>query len=248
MSQDWRSRRMREEEADSEGTWAISYGDMVTLLLTFFILFFSLNPSANDSKGGPQEKPNPLSISLLGKLKEFAGPSVSDEPSTKPVGQNRNTGLFTERDFIAKTKATVFKSGQKIIIDFPDISFFRSGKIKLSKSGMNILKDFSNAYMPFMGNFNLVIQAYADTKKVKNLKNLKFSDNLELSALRGVATLRFLQSIGIPLRDMKVAGYGEIEITKDKLEALPKNKKNPKYILGLARRVVLVIEPKETSL
>ncbi len=30
-------------EVDSEGSWAISYGDMVTLLLTFFILFFSLD-------------------------------------------------------------------------------------------------------------------------------------------------------------------------------------------------------------
>ena len=40
-------RLKREQEQihiDTEGSWAISYGDMITLLLGFFILFFSLEP------------------------------------------------------------------------------------------------------------------------------------------------------------------------------------------------------------
>jgi len=36
-----RSRVTSHSEIDSEGSWAISYGDMVTLLLTFFIIFFA---------------------------------------------------------------------------------------------------------------------------------------------------------------------------------------------------------------
>ena len=28
-------------EEDSEGTWAISYGDMITLLLSFFVIFYN---------------------------------------------------------------------------------------------------------------------------------------------------------------------------------------------------------------
>ena len=47
---------------------------------------------------------------------------------------------------------------------------------------------------------------------------------------------------------MKVAGYGELDVTRLKLEALPENKKNPKNLFDLARRVVLVIEPQESSL
>lgn len=238
-----RSRRMREEEVDTEGSWAISYGDMVTLLLTFFILFFSIEPQSKKTEGGEQDKQNPLSLALMGSLRKIATDSAG--PETATTGKNRSSGLSVEKEFISKSKATVLKSGQKIIIDFPSLSFFKSGKIKLTKEGRKALVKFIEAYTPYMGQYNLVIQAFADTKKVKQNKGLKFSDNLELSALRGVATLRFLQESGIPLNNMKVAGYGENEITKSKLESLPKNKLNPKYLRGLARRVVLVIEPLE---
>jgi chemotaxis protein MotB len=236
-----RVRRIRDEETDVEGTWAVSYGDMVTLLLTFFILFFSLNPKSGESKG-EIDKNYPLSLSLMGSLGKIA---VADG---KTELRNQNGGTDVDKDFIVKTKATVFKSGQKIVIDFPAVSFFNSGKINLTKTGKNTLRQFVAAYTPYMGNFNLVIQAYADTKKVRASKGLKFSDNLELSALRGVATLRFLQEAGIPIRQMKVAGYGEMDVTRLKLESLPSNKRNPKNLLDLARRVVLVVEPQESAL
>ena len=29
------------DHTDTEGTWAISYGDMITLLLSFFVIYFS---------------------------------------------------------------------------------------------------------------------------------------------------------------------------------------------------------------
>jgi flagellar motor protein MotB len=28
-------------EEESEGTWAVSYGDMITLLLSFFVIFYN---------------------------------------------------------------------------------------------------------------------------------------------------------------------------------------------------------------
>ena len=45
----YRQLATEEGEIDSEGSWAISYGDMITLLLTFFILFFNMKKH-DDSK------------------------------------------------------------------------------------------------------------------------------------------------------------------------------------------------------
>ena len=35
-----------DENIDTEGSWAISYGDMITLLLSFFVLFYTVDPQA----------------------------------------------------------------------------------------------------------------------------------------------------------------------------------------------------------
>ena len=36
-------RTKKHEEVDAEGSWAISYGDMITVLLAFFVMFFSVD-------------------------------------------------------------------------------------------------------------------------------------------------------------------------------------------------------------
>ena len=50
-------REKKQTHIDTEGSWAISYGDMITLLLGFFILFFSLDPA--------EKKESKISQSLL---------------------------------------------------------------------------------------------------------------------------------------------------------------------------------------
>ena len=59
----WKKKYEEVEEVDSEGSWAVSYGDMVTLLLTFFIIFFTTDP-----KQGTKQRVE-LKISLIETLK-----------------------------------------------------------------------------------------------------------------------------------------------------------------------------------
>jgi flagellar motor protein MotB len=45
-----RRRTANHLEIDTEGSWAISYGDMITLLLSFFIIFFSTDQEKDRMK------------------------------------------------------------------------------------------------------------------------------------------------------------------------------------------------------
>ncbi len=226
------TRRMRDEEVDAEGTWAVSYGDMVTLLLTFFIIFFSIDPSQNKNKEGDSDFQ--LSFGEALKLK-------SNSEVIQKKGSLAESAISEE--VIEKLKGKVVLNGKRVIIDFPEVSFFKSGKIPLTSKGIEILQKFSNSYSNYMNNYVLVIQAYTDIKKVRLDKHLRFTDNLELSALRGVSTMRVLQKSGIPLKKMRVAGYGEMETTIDSLLKSDQNTYDKRKLLDLARRVVLVIEP-----
>ncbi len=197
-----------EAEADSEGTWAVSYGDMVTLLLTFFIVFFSINPINEDS--APNSS---LRLALVKALK------------ASPI-----EGFAHDQQ-------------NHIIVEFPAMSFFPSGQIEVTKEGRKALQEFVATYMPYAGNFKIGIRAFTDSRKVDASRNRRFKDNLELSALRAIATMRVLQKAGIPLERLQVGGYGELNMTAQELAALKPEQRSPAASLDFARKVVLVIQP-----
>lgn len=236
-----------QEEADSEGSWAISYGDMVTLLLCFFILFFTVNPNKDQTESIQQEL---LNI-MMREMSSAAQRSPAQAGGPSPGGDARHRKVATEEapdkasiEFDEKDAAQwdgkIHKMGNRIVVEFPGISFFKSGKISVTTDGIENLKKFTGLYLPYVSKNQLSIQAFTDLKRVRQEPGRKFSDNLELSALRSVAAMRVLQKAGIPLSKMRVGGYGEMKVTARELASVNENEAKA---IDLARRVVLVIQP-----
>lgn len=221
-----RRRRMTDhQEVDTEGSWAISYGDMITLLLTFFILFFSTDKE--------KDRMQTMNATLLALLN-----STDSKTPDQPPGQDP----MMERLVAEKLNAKAFKLGGKLVVEFPGVSFFKLGAVDLTSEGRTELGKFIRVYMPYAGNYRLNIHAYTDHKKVR--PTARFTDNLELSALRSISAMRFLQKNGLPLRSMRLGGYGELNLNEEELSRAIAS--TPNYALeglGLARKIVLVIEP-----
>lgn len=219
--------KIKNTEVDTEGSWAISYGDMITLLLTFFILFFSLDK--NKSKA---ESMNKALIEVFEKEK------IKSE-----MAQDLNKASEIQK--LDLLNAQIIKLENHIVVTFPGISFFDLGRTELTEVGKEELKKFLNKFIPYAAQYIVKVQAYTDTKKVIPTKSRKFSDNLELSALRAVSSIRYLQATGLPLNRMRIGGFGEINLTKNDLEILKKSKEinYDKNGIPLARKVVLIIEP-----
>lgn len=231
----WKKKYDEVEEVDTEGSWAVSYGDMVTLLLTFFIIFFSTDP-----KQGTKQRVE-LKVSLIEALKNKNQATADKGNSSKVnIGNKDEEGI--DKEILKKLNGVAHDKGNHIIVEFPFVSFFNSGKIDLTNEGAKALENFVKVYMPYAGNYNIGIRAFADKRTVKNIKSRKFSDNLELSALRSVATMRVLQKAGIPLSRLKTGGYGELILTAKELAEVPLEKRAPTSELDLARKIVLVIE------
>lgn len=226
------------EEIDTEGSWAISYGDMVTLLMCFFILFFSVDQKREHE------------VSLQAALLQIFSPQEHAAEST-PSYPTINVGTKDEKgmsdEILEQWHGVAHKVGNKILVEFPDVSFFASGKIELTGEGKESLAKFVEKYMPFAGQHMIGIRAFTDTKKVMSSRRRRpaqlYTDNLELSALRSVATIRTLQKLGIPLDRMRAGGYGELKLTAEELTKTSTSIPSNETILNLARRVVLVIEP-----
>lgn len=255
-------------EADTEGTWAISYGDMITLLLSFFVLFFTMDPKKEKAQGLMDS----LKVSLADLQSGQSGTSGSDIVKTQPKV------LTPQLDVAVKEANLHFVDfNKKLIVDFNDISFFKSGEIQVTDEGVAVLRAFAQKYLPYAGSYMLQIQAFTDMQPVRELKNRRYKDNLELSALRAIAAMRVLQQFGLPLSMMTLSGLGEIKNTHDFLLRLPSKpktqiglaatnpvattsagpdavipvveqigpKRNPANILNLSRKVLLVIMPRD---
>ncbi len=243
--------RQHIEEADSEGSWAISYGDMVTLLLCFFILFFTVNPKQDQTESVQQELLN-IMMSEMSSAAQRSPAQASGQSAGGEAKQRRSTEETKVSDKLAAAAefdnkdatswdGKIHKIGNRIVVEFPGVSFFKSGKIEVTPAGSERLKKFTGLYLPYISKNRLSIQAFTDLKRVKSARNRKFADNLELSALRSVAAMRVLQHAGVPLSNMRVGGYGELNVTARDLASL--NQQDSNKAFDLARRVVLVIQP-----
>lgn len=215
-----------EEELDTDGTWALSYGDMITLLLSFFVIFFT-----TDFKEQKAEKLNKhLSLALEGAT------PVHHEP--QPMQNLPELGL-------PDVKAVAVDG--VLVVTFGKISFFESGSVGVHTDGIRILKDFAMKFLPYAGSYRIAVKGFTDKRKVLRLEGIqrKYDDNLELSALRSLAAMRVLQKNGIPLDRMEIAGVGEMNAMN---KILPDTSGlNQNELNALSRTIVVVVKPEKES-
>ena len=219
------------EEDDSEGSWAISYGDMITLLLSFFVIFYN-----TDFKEEKVQKMNHfLSFEIEGIKSKNVTPGSGNSGSRKKVEVQ---GLG---DFDVK----VTEIDNNLVITFGNASFFESGKTEVKKDAAKMLAKFTEKYLPYAGKYLLSIKGFTDKQAVRAIKR-SYRDNLELSALRAISAMRHFQKAGIPLNRMEIAGVGELQIIE---KNFPSTKNLTKKELdALSRTIVLVIKPEKESL
>jgi chemotaxis protein MotB len=207
-----------------ENNWAISYGDMITLLLGFFVIFFNI-------------KNETMNLNLIKKdLDQYfdspQGQSQQRDPAlAESLGDQQTVPVLTS-DISNALQIKSNLEGERILVEFPGVSFFQSASHRLTPSGQEALQNFSQAISSHLGLFRLVVRGYTDGQPVKGTS--RYKDNLELSAFRSLSAIRFLSKQGIRLEHMRVAGFGES--SKSRVDKAKEDYEQQ-------RKVVIVIEP-----
>jgi outer membrane protein OmpA-like peptidoglycan-associated protein len=204
--------------------------------LSFFILFFNTSKHKDSAQSVQQ--------ALLAKLQSTLtqhkdGMPAAEVAAPKTVGvddvkSQSQAAPSIDEELQKRLGAKIMAVGSKIIVEFPNISFFKSGNTELTNDGAKQLKTFAEAFIPYAGAQRVIIRAYTDEKRVLVGEGIHraFKNNMELSVLRAVSTARALQVGGIPLSRLMPGGFGEMRILA-----------NGTIDNSLARKVVLVVEP-----
>lgn len=171
-----------------ENTWAVSYADLLMVLLSFFVIFFSVESSKNKDA---------LIYKILSEVKNpRAGTGPANGYGQAAQGA-KGSRLFTEAD--AKQMASLFKglnpavgrNPASLTLEFPD-NVYKSGTYKLKGDS---LKEFHRVFemlRPYDMQLEVMIIGHSDSKQVAAAPagGRKFEDNFELSSLRASAAIR----------------------------------------------------------
>lgn len=219
------------EESESEGSWAISYGDMITLLLSFFVIFFT-----TDLK---KEKASNLNNYMTISMEE-----LKHIPTELSSAGNKKT-MKIDHTQLEGLDIKIHEANNRLIVSFGRFSFFKLGQTDTRKEGEEVLKKFAEKFLPYAGTYSLSIKGFTDKSKVSQTPGKRYKDNLELSALRSISAMRVLQKAGIPLKRMEIAGAGELNLIQDFIPNL--TKASDKERNEFSRTIMIVISPEKES-
>ncbi len=183
--------------------WMVTFSDMVTLLLTFFVLMLSM---ANMD----QVKFDKASDSLAGAFGVLASSRKTEAAPPRVVSYAPIDDDFTSRVYRRiKTKINELKLNKKIelvkdrgavVLRVDEAVLFASGSSRLDPAADPILRKVAELVRPLP--LNMKIEGHTDNRGSEMA-------NWELSVNRAVAVLRFFATQQLlPLNRLSATGYG----------------------------------------
>ena len=230
------NRIRKEREGSDSGAWLLTYSDLVTLLLCFFVLLFSFSEIdaqkfrsiMSSFQGGTGVLDGGTALEQDENLEPENGLLEEDLEKLKGLLEEyvESIGLADE------ILLTVEERG--LVIRFMDNVLFDSGKADLKPDSMEILDSISEILN--MDEFKerlIKVEGHTDTDPI--LYTSEFPTNWELSSTRSSNVLRYLvEKRGIEGNRISLSGYSYYRpiAPNDTPENKAKNRRVDIVILG----------------
>lgn len=203
---------------DNEG-WAVSYSDLLMVLMSFFIVYFNIN----NEKSNKRDHLHSLILKLekIGKLEHVVLPQVGTNKDKLRLRLNTNEEAnripsSINLDTIAGNISNGFtKNGElnkigklEIDIDLPK-DIYETGKFEINNQVQGELRKVLSLVKDDIDSIQLVIIGHTDKLPFhKNNKNI-VNNNLILSSLRAAKAVEFLVGNGLPESKVFVQGLND---------------------------------------
>ena len=196
-------------EEPSAPFWMTTYGDMVTLLMVFFILILSFSVIELEKFKG-----------AMSSMKGALGVLPENVSTFKKVKPNFNNEESRERQEILEAmmnaEETIKKmglgdlveiefTGEGVTVRMGDDLLFDSGQADIKKQAFPVLNVVIKA---FQGKFtDIYVEGHTDNVPISSAR---YPSNWELSAARALNVVKYLNTIGkIDAKKLAAVGHGE---------------------------------------
>ena len=181
--------------------WMATFADMMSLLLTFFILMYAI-ASQNTSR---------IMTEVLGTETKSLGvldliDKISIQKSLQELTGLNNPNILDDMDDIAEDSAMAVDTNEaKVVVRVPGANLFKPGQADLQLSGRPVL-DGVIAVIRKYPDYKIHIQGHTDDDPISTER---FPTNWELSAARATAVLRYFFDKGVEPEKMTATGYAD---------------------------------------
>ncbi len=210
------ARRKPPEEHANHESWAIPYGDLVTLLLAFFVVMYSISTvnegkyrvvseSLNAAFRGSPLGPQPVQVGDPAAT-TVAAPIVQlpQDVRSMALQQLAREAEAAMSPLIAQGLVDVEQGNGFVEIAIRSDILFPSGSAQLAETAQPVIRQLADVLKAFPNS----IQVKGHTDNVPISGGI-YPSNWELSAARAASVVHIMEQGGIDPRRLSVVAYGE---------------------------------------
>jgi chemotaxis protein MotB len=215
MDEDRKSFEEEESEEAEEGApaWMVTFADMVTLLLTFFVLLLSfantdaqkfkeMLGSLKDAFGSQREE--------IGEFEDKKPEQFNVKPNIIEEIENEKLSFFREIQHLIKKKklkglTDIEMEKDGIRLRIRGKALFEIASAELSPNIFDLLTEIKK--MLYKYDYTLVVEGHTDNVPIKSDI---YPSNWELSAARAISVIRhFMEVLGVSPKRLMAVGYAD---------------------------------------
>jgi chemotaxis protein MotB len=210
--------RMRTGHDD--GIWLISYSDMMTLLLTFFVTL--------------------LSVAKVQRHRfELMSAALSDRKTGSPLAELERRVETWVREAKLDDRVLVDLGPDGLRVQLTNALLFESGQARLTPEGTAIVDRLLGMLSTVDRGYRLTVEGYSDDVPISNAA---FRSNWELSSQRAIEVVHRMVDRGISQDRLSIQGFADTRPVRPARvpEGLSADAQRL-YVRTLNRRVVIVV-------
>lgn len=210
-----RIERIEDSEVNAEEShlWAISYSDLLMVLMSFFIIFFS----TEETKRKTMLEEIAVALNPDAALNAKDGTVGGKEVRTGMKNTDGENGLAAKGQSIQQVAAiitTALKNSEVSLSEIKDASIhvqferntFHPRQYKLSQKLKNDIGLLMRTTQPFADRIRLTFIGHSDSSRLAKKQDTIITDNYVLSALRANEAMQYAAALGAPRESLYLQG------------------------------------------
>ncbi|OGR41178.1 MAG: hypothetical protein A2X35_07225 [Elusimicrobia bacterium GWA2_61_42] len=188
-----------ENELNKGALWAVTYGDLMSYLMIFFLVLFSFSITSTDrAKSRKYEE-------SLGNIQKAFGGKADPRRLERALAKEKEEATTEKlKGSVESSLVQIESSEKKLKLVLSEGVLFDSGKAELREKAKEVLKPIV-AELRKLPN-DVFVEGHTDNIPIKSGR---FLTNWELSMARAYSVINYMESLGMDKRKLAGIGYGE---------------------------------------